>query len=351
LTAAGGRSGTFSTLDTTNLSSGYSYSLSYDTNDAYLTIAPSADYTQQSLVNTAANLQGTFALQNSILNSSLGYDCNLFGPNGICISTGGRNTAVQAEGINNTSALLIAAYKVMPKIRIGAYADQNLSTQAPGTVKLGNNTPLLGLFAAWNERLDGTGLEVKASASYGQKTATVTRGVVVTSEPGSGSSNLTTQGAQLVAKYGFAVTPKTIVTPYAGLRYSQTNMGGYTESTSAAVTSPLTYQALNTNATTLLAGASATHQLTPKTTIFASAGVEFDTNTANGSYSATSANIAGLTPINFNPTAVNTRPTATVGAYYDLEKNQRLGIVGGYAQTSFKAVSTTSVMATYTIGF
>jgi uncharacterized protein YhjY with autotransporter beta-barrel domain len=258
---------------------------------------------------------------------------------------------VQAEGINNTSALLIAAYKVMPKIRIGAYADQNLSTQAPGTVKLGNNTPLLGLFAAWNERLDGTGTEVKVSAAYGQKSATVTRSVVVTSEPGSGSSNLTTQGAQLVAKYGFAVTPKTIVTPYAGLRYSQTNMGGYTESTSTSVTSPLTYQALNTNATTLLAGASATHQLNPKTTIFASAGIEFDTNTANGSYSATSANIAGLTPINFNPTAVSTRPTATVGAYYDLEKNQRLGIVGGYAQTSFKAVSTTSVMATYTIGF
>ncbi len=351
LTATGGRTGTFGTLNTTNLSSGYSYSLSYDANDAYLTIAPSADYTQQSLVNTAANLQGTFALQNSILNSSLGYDCNIFGPNGVCISTGGRNTAVQAEGINNTSALLIAAYKVMPKVRIGAYADQNLSTQGPATVKLGNNTPLLGMFAAWNENLDGTGLEVKASASYGQKTATVTRSVVVTSEPGSGSSNLTTQGAQFVTKYGFAVTPKTIVTPYAGLRYSQSNMAGYTESTSTSVTSPLTYQALNTNATTLLAGASATHQLDPKTTVFASAGIEFDTNTANGSYSASSSNIAGLTPINFNPTAVNTRPTATVGAYYDLEKNQRLGITAGYAQTPFKAVSTTSVMATYTIGF
>jgi hypothetical protein len=353
ITSTGALSGSFSALNTANLSSSYRYSLSYDANDAYLTIAaggPPTDYTQQSLVNTAANLQGTFALQNSILNSSLGYDCNLFGPNGVCISSGGRNTAVQAEGINNTSALLIAAYKVLPKVRIGAYADQNLSTQAPGTVKLGNNTPLLGMFAAWNERDDGTGLEVKASASYGQKTATVTRGVVVTSEPGSGSSNLTTQGAQVVAKYGFAVIPKTIVTPYAGLRYSQSNMAGYTESTSTSVTSPLTYQALNTNATTLLAGASATHQLNPKTTVFASAGIEFDTNTANGSYSASSSNIAGLTPINFNPTAVKNRPTATVGAYYDLEKNQRLGLTAGYAQTPFKAVSTTSVMATYTVG-
>ena len=350
ITSTGALSGTFGTLNTTNLSSGYSYSLSYDANDAYLTIAPSKDYTQQSLVNTAANLQGTFALQNSILNSSLGYDCNLFGPNGVCISTGGRNTAVQAEGINNTSALLIAAYKVLPKVRIGAYADQNLSTQGPATVKLGNSTPLLGMFAAWNEHDDGTGLEVKASASYGQKRATVTRSVVVTSEPGSGSSNLTTQGAQFVTKYGFALTPKTIMTPYLGVRYSQSNMAGYTESTSTSVTSPLTYQALNTNATTLLAGASVTHALDPKTTVFASAGIESDTNTSNGSYSATSSNIAGLTPINFNPTAVKNRPTATVGAYYDVEKNQRLGIAGGYSQTPFKAVSTTSVMATYTVG-
>ncbi|MBU3620242.1 autotransporter domain-containing protein [Polynucleobacter sp. CS-Odin-A6] len=352
--STGALSGAFSTLNTANLSTRYKYSLSYDANDAYLDIAaggPPPDYTQQSLVNTAQALQGTFALQNSILNSSLGYDCNVFGPNGICISAGGRNTAVQAEGINNTSALLIAAYKAMPNVRIGAYADQNLSTQGPGTVKLGNNTPLLGLFAAWNEKDDGTGLELKASASYGQKTATVTRGVVVTSEPGSGSSNLTTQGAQILGRYGFAVTPSTLVTPYLGLRYGQTNLGGYTEGASTSVTAPLTYQALNTNATTVLAGASASHQLTPKTTVFASAGIESDTNTSNGSYSATSPNIAGLTPINFNPTAVKNRPTATVGAYYDLEKNQRLALTAGYTQTPYRAVSTTTVMTTYTIGF
>jgi hypothetical protein len=181
LTATGGRSGTFGTLNTTNLSASYRYSLSYDADEVFLDIAaggPPPDYTQQSLVNTAQVLQGTFALQSSILNSSLGYDCNLFGPNGICLSTGGRNTAVQAQGINNTSALLIAAYKILPSVRIGAYADQNLSTQGPGTVQLGNNTPLLGMFAAWNQRNDGTGLEIKGALAYGQKSTTVTRSVV-----------------------------------------------------------------------------------------------------------------------------------------------------------------------------
>ena len=308
--------------------------------------------TQQSLVNTASALQGTYTLQHSVIANSFTYDCTVFGANNVCVSAGGRNTAVSAaNGLNNTSALLIAAYRPHPNYRIGAYADQNLSVTNPGgTVNLGNNTPLLGLFAAWNERQDGTGTEVKVSAAYGQKNATVTRAVVGTSEPGSGSSNLISQGAQVTAKYGFAVIDKVIVSPYVGMRYTQNNMGGYTEGTSSSVTAPLTYSALNTNATTALAGVGASYRVIPQVTTFASAGVETDTNTANGTYSATNASIGTLTPVNFNANPVRTRPTATVGAYYDVAKNQRFGVTGIYRQEAYQAVSTTTVMATYTIG-
>ena len=76
--------------------------------------------------------------------------------------------------------------------------------------------------------------------------------------------------------------------------------------------------------------------------------METDTNTSNGTYSATG--ITGLTPVNFNPNPVRTRPTAMVGAYYDIEKNQRLGITGIYRQEPYQAVQTTTVMATYTVG-
>lgn len=86
----------------------------------------------------------------------------------------------------------------------------------------------------------------------------------------------------------------------------------------------------------------------PALTTFASARVETDTNTSNGTYSATG--ITGLTSINFNANPVKTRPTATLGAYYDIEKNQRIGVTGIYRQEAYQAVSTTTVMATYTIG-
>ena len=348
------------------VSNGYSYNLietGSGTNIWDLTIlstpmpvptGPSTANTQASMQNTAQVLQGTYTLQNSVLANSFAYDCTLFDKNNICVSAGGRNTAVSAtNGLNNTSALLIAAYRPHPNYRIGAYADQNLSVNNAGsTVSLGNNTPLVGLFGAWNERLDGTGTEVKVTAAYGQKNTTVTRGVVGTgataSEAGAGGSNLNSQGAQAVVKYGFGVAENVIVSPYAGIRYTQNNMGGYTEGSSSSVTAPLTYSALNTNATTALAGVGASYRFIPQATAFASAGVETDTNTANGSYSATG--VTGLTPINFNANPVKTRPTATLGAYYDVEKNQRLGITGIYRQEPYQAVQTTTVMATYTVG-
>lgn len=352
LISANGVTGQFATF-TNNLSSytRLGYQLGYDASNVYLYLTPNVSDTQASLQNSANVLQGTFTLQNSVLVNGFTYDCPIFDKNGICVSAGGRNTTVQAQGINNTSGLLIASYQLDKDFsRIGAYVDQNLSMSGPGVVKLNNSTPMIGVFGVWAENLDTTGWGARIAAAYGQKNTTVTRQVVNTSEPGSGSANLNTQGVQLTGKYGFALMDDVIMSPYVGMRYTQNNMGGYTEATSTNVTSPLTYGALNTNATTALAGAEAKYRLDPKTTLFASAGVETDTNTKNGTYTATGFGLTSLTPINFNPNPVKTRPTATIGGYYDIEKYQRFGITGIYRQEPFQAVSTTTVMATYTIG-
>ena len=333
--------------------SGLSWSLGLESGSASIwdltfTGGSTAD-TQSSLAASASALHGAYTLQNTVLVNGFTYDCPLFDTNGVCISAGGRNTTVSANSINNTSGLLIGAYRVNGNIRVGAYVDQNLSSNTVnGIAKLDNGTPALGLFGVWSEKMDGTGAEVKVSAGYGQKNTTVTRQVVGTSEAGSGSSNLMSQGAQAIGKYGFAVMDKTIVSPYAGIRYTQNNMGGYTEGSSSAVTTPLTYTALNTSATTALAGVGASYKVVPTVTTLASAGVETDISTNNGTYTATG--ITGLTPINFNPSPVRTRPTAMLGAYYDIEKNQRLGLNAIYRQEAYQGVSSTTVMATYTVG-
>ena len=300
------------------------------------------------LNQTASALQNVFTLQNSVLVNGFTYDCPVFDKNNVCVSVGGRYSTANTDSVNSTGGLLIGAYRMNNQVRMGAYIDQNVSTNSTGIVKVGNASPMVGVFGVWNERLDGAGTEVKVSAGYGQKNTTMNRQVVDGSEAGSGSSTLTSQGVQVIGKYGFAVAEKTIVSPYAGLRYTQNNMGGYTEGSSAAVTAPLSYSAVNTNATTLVAGLGANYKVMPDVALLASAGVENDLSTSNGNYTATG--LYGLNSINFNSNPVRTRATATLGAYYDLAKNQRVGINGIYRQEPYRGVSTTSVFATYTIG-
>lgn len=297
---------------------------------------------------TAQGLQTAFALQNTVLVNGFTYDCPLFDKNNVCVSAGGRYTAVDAQSVNSGAAVLIGAYRWNNQVRLGAYIDQNVSTNTTGIIKVSNASPMVGLFGVWSERLDGTGAEVKVSAGYGQKNTTMTRPVIDGTEPGSGSSSLTSQGAQAIGKYGFAVADKTILSPYAGLRYTQNNMNGYTENASASVTAPLTYAPLNTNATTVVAGLGATYKVIPAVTLLASAGVEADTNTQYSSYSATG--LYGLTPINMNPNPKYTRPTGMLGAYYDVEKNQRISLTGVYRQAPYQGVGATTYMALYTIG-
>jgi hypothetical protein len=305
--------------------------------------------TNNALQQTTNALQGQFGNQQNAVITGLTYDCNLFGENNVCISTGGRNTLNSDPTINTVSALLIGGYRINDAFRVGAYLDQNLSATSPNSItNMSNSTPMGGIFGVWNQKADRTGLEVKTSLGYNSKSMTVTRPVVGTSEAGSGSTNLTSQGAAINFKYGIELGNKTIVSPYAGLRYTTTKMGGYTEGASFSVLYPLAYSSLSMNATTALAGIGATYKLDEQWSFMGSGGVEVDTQTSVGSYTVT--NYAGLNPVTLNPTPNNVRPTATLAAYYAVDKNARIGLTGMYRQDSFTGMSSTTGLITYTIG-
>ena len=343
---------------TTGTYSSYSYSLVADAILAdswdlltYLS-GPSTADTQASLVNTSSALQSSITLQNTVLVNGFTYDCAVFDKNGICLSAGGRNTTVSAGSINNTSGLLIGSYRLdANNSRVGLSLDQNFSTSMPGgTIKQSNNTPMVGVFGVWQENLDTTGWQAKVSAGMGQKDTTIQRTIVGTSEPGVGSATMISQGAQAMGKYGFAVVDDVLVLPYAGVRYTRNNMGGYTEATSSAVTAPLVMAPVKTNSSTALIGVEGRYRVMPDVMTYASAGVERNMSTNYDNYVATNSSIGALTPVSMNPNMVKTRPTASLGAYYDVEKNQRLGVTGIYRQEMYQAVGTTTVMATYTVG-
>lgn len=338
-------------LNTAGSSGGYLFKLTPETSGTVwnMTIGASVADTQSSLQSTASSLQTQYALQSNGVIAGLTYDCSLFGENGVCVSAGGRQTGSAGFINGTTSALIIGAYKVSDKIRVGGYLDQNLSASNPnGIISNSNSTPMGGLFAVWNDRDDGLGTEVKASIGYNNKGMTITRPVVGTSEPGSGSTALTSQGANVVAKYHFGLDNRTTVSPYVGARYLSTSMNGYSEGQASNVLVPLAYSSLSMNATTGLLGVGASHRLDEEVTLTASVGAEADMQTTNGSYTVT--NVNGLSPAALNPNPNKVRPAATAAAYYKLHKDAQIGLSVLYRQDSMTGMSSTTGLVTYTMG-
>lgn len=290
-------------------------------------------------------------MQNTYLVNGLGYDCNRFGNNGVCISAGAQSTSVRTQDNASVGGQIILAYKFNPNVRLGTYIEHSSASQSLGAVKLGSTTPAFGLFAAWNQHADGKGAELKVSTGQVRKNATVTRAVVEDSEAGSGGTNLNSQGVQALFTYAFEVSKDMTISPYAGMRYTQSKMGGYTEATAVGVTAPLAYQAITTYSTTALAGMGAALKLNPQATIHAGVGMETDTNTKNGTHTASSAAIAGLTVIDVNANPQKTRLTASLTANYDLGEKQRISISASSRQEANRSAPTRSVFASYIVGF
>jgi len=291
-------------------------------------------------INLAPNayaLRSVYNIQSAALNAGLSYDCNVFDKEGMCLSTGGRYSTTNSPETTTTSGLLIGSYKYDKNIRLGAWVDQNLSTNNADGVKLGNSKPMLGVFGVWSERNDGLGYEVKVSAGYGDKDIEVTR--VSTNQ---GSAKMNSRGIQSVSSYGVALDSNWIAAPYVGVKYLSVKRGAYTEGGADA----LTYNNLRQETTSGVAGVKFTGKVDAQTFTVLSAGVEQDLNHNIDQYSATSGDTA-----EFNSNVQKTRPVVSAGVYYDIDKTQRVGLNATHRQEAFQSTATTSALATYTVGF
>ena len=350
LLTASSLNGSFSGLST-NLGSytGLGYDLAYDSSDVYLVLTPNFANTQASLQQMAIGLQSVYALQTSAINNSLGYDCTMFDTNGICVSAGGRYALVNT-GDNGSNGLIIGAYKLNPQIRLGGYIDQNLtSSNVAPHINLGNGSPLFGVFGVWNDQADQLGYSVRVAAGYGDRDLSMTRQVIGTSESGSGSTRLNSQAASVEASYALAINPQWLATPYVGIRYTKINASAYTEQSSTAVTTPLSFDTLSQEYTTALAGLRVNGKVDSNFGLFAGAGIEQDLNNHGDNYSATG--ITGLTAINLNPNLQKTRAVANLGVFYEIDKAQRISFNAIYRQEAFQSTNTLTSLVTYIAGF
>ena len=307
--------------------------------------------TQSSMQYQASQLRSAFNNQNTAANFALNYDCNVFDVKGMCISAGGRYTTIDNPGINNSAAVVTLGYKVNPNIRIGAYLDQNINISKPTGIDISNNTPLMGLYAVWNKEQNGLGYQVRLANTYQDKDVTSTRTVFDTSEAGSGKSSLKSQSYLAELSYAFQYEDKTLVRPYAGVRYTHLKQKGYTEDTTDTVTDPLTVAALRDKSATALLGVKVNRTLTDKATLTAQLGLEQDIYHKVDNYSATDLNGSELTAVAFNGNVKRTRPVASIGAFYDVTKTQRASATINYQQTPFQSTGSATAYFNYMIGF
>ncbi len=289
------------------------------------------------LAPNAYALRSVYNIQSAALDAGLSYDCNMFDKQGFCLSTGGRYSTTNSPETNTTSGLLIGSYKYDKHIRLGAWVDQNLSTNNTTGMTLSNSNPLFGVFGAWAERNDGLGYEVKVSAGYGDKDVTVIR-----TSTNQGSTQLRMRGISTVSSFGFAIDGGLIAAPYVGVKYTSINRGAYTEGGSSA----LSYDNLRQESTTAVAGVRLSGKIDNQTGFVVSAGAEHDLNHNVGQYSAGSSNTTA-----FNSNVQKTRPVVTAGVFYDIDKTQRIGVNAIHRQEPFQSTTSTTGLVTYTVGF
>ena len=318
---------------------------------ASLISGPTAADTQASLQSLAPKLRGTFSSQTVATNfaNMNTYDCNLFDKRGLCVSVGGQQTYVDSPSANMTSAVVVAGYKVSPTLRIGGFLNQNVNSNTGSNVDISNKSPLMGLFAVWNQNENQLGYQVKIANAYQDKDVTTVRDAYGdTGEAGKGKTELNTQSYVGELSYAFlANQDKTLVRPYAAVRYTRIKQDGYTED--STVSAPLTYASLTDRSTAALVGVKLNHKLAEKVNLTGSLGVEQDLNHHVDNLTATG--VADLTSENFNNTIKRTRPVASIGAYYMPVKNQRIAADLYYQQLPFQSTGSTTAYVNYMIGF
>lgn len=348
--AGGGVQGVFSSLNT-NLASYTSmpYFLSYDGYNAYLILPPNAVNTLSSIQSNANALASTFAGQTSSQFAGLNYDCSLFGANDVCVSAGGRATQVGSSGanVNSGGALIIGAHRVNPQMRYGGWLDQGFAPIG-GNVQLKNNNPMAGLFAVYASEGKNTGVQIMGSVSYAANSLTTTRQQLLNTEPGQGSSMFNSLAAKLELGYGFDNNATGVIgTPFVAYRYYSSRLNGYTEGAQF----PITYNSSALSANTALGGLKLEGRISSNLSLMGVGGVESDFGNSNLTYSGNS-QISGLSSFSVQPTygTKSTRPFATLGIYYDLDKNQQVGLTSYYRQGYYQPMNTFTSTLTYKIG-
>ena len=354
--------GVISGLSTSYLSSqtgtysGYDWTLSlqsgsstvWDLLFASYVNGPSSADTDTSLLTVASNLKGVINYQNSSLNNSLNYDCSFFGKSNTCMSNSVRNSNTKDN--DSQSVAIIAATKISDQVRVGGFIDGTVNKDNNSDMKLNSNNPMFGAFVRFNQYDQNFGLKGGVSAGYIDQDLKSTRVVTGTSEPGTGTSNLTTKSIQAEIQYGIDAASFLIVSPYMGYRNTLTTRDKYTEETSSTVTTPLTYNKIKQAEETVFTGIELKSHF-HTTDKFATLNLGCEHTNKFSIDNLSTSGVSGTSDVNLGTNVNKTRPIIMASL------NQDLGSVGGVSlnfnrrQHVYSTTNSSNLSLQYTVGF
>jgi len=217
---------------------------------------------------------------------ALDYDCSVFDQHGFCVSVGFRNSQMGSNYADSgeTAGLLTAAYRVTQHIRIGGFIDQNLVSQSPVGVDPKNTQPMLGGFAVYQENLDFSGLMIRAALAYQEGDLRITRPELP--DTGRARTSALAFGGEIA--YGVPLDGTWVAQPYLGLRHSDSQRRGYTETDADSATYPITYNRFGQQVTSATAGLRLRGSITPEFSLTFGAGMEYDLNSTVDRYAGRS---------------------------------------------------------------
>lgn len=311
--------------------------------------------------NTLLGLQSNSGAVRSVLGRraatttyALDYDCSVFDQHGFCVSVGFRNTQIGSNYSDSgeTAGLLTAAYRLTPEFRIGGFIDQSLVSNSPTGVDPKNTQPMLGAFAAYQTNANFSGLTIRAALAYQEGDLRITRPELADTEAGTGRARTTAFAFGGEVAYGFPVDGTWVAQPYLGVRRSDSQRRGYTETTSDSVEFPITYNRFGQQVTSGTAGLRLRGAITPQFSLTFGAGMEHDLSSKVDRYAGTSA-IPDLESFSINASQQQneTRAVGSAGMRYMIASNQALAFDASVRQMPYGNDPSITTMLRYSIGF
>ena len=287
---------------------------------------------------------------NAVTNSNFAhmntYDCDTFGESSSCLSIGGRGIFVNDPQSEIGGVVLVYGKKQSSNLRWGTFLHHNISYNTPSNFTLSNDTPMIGFYGVWNEKVDHTGLQFKIGNSYQATNAVITRPVVGVSDQATGNTSLYNNQVILELRNNKKISDSFTLSPYFATLYSQKYQKGYTET---GIDLPLTYNKIIDTSMTAITGIKFRKNLNKDYSFFGTIGLEHDLSHQVSALSPTG--VSGLTTVDLTKSHEPTRPVIAIGYDHQVTDNQILRIKGQYQELPYQGMNETNLYASYNFLF